>query len=264
MSSAGGRSPRRRSWRPNPDTALALVALVLAAGGGGYALGAGTGDQVITACFDPASGSVPQKIIAGTDCGPGQSALSWNQIGPLGPTGSQGPAGPAGAGGPAGAAAPVDRTIVAAIDGSTGPPGQPGSFVVNLELSPGTYELDGTVGFGGFKGVVGCRITRDRPAQILDTLVVPVTPASGYGGPAQPVKLLTQVDFRSLVEHALVTVAAPASPDPGSTKVNVAFSCSAPPAFYKRRSTKRRDSTTFYGPALSATPVTITRVQKAR
>ncbi len=271
MSSAGGRLRELRRWRPNPDTAIALVALVLAAGGGGYALGAGTADQVITACFDPASGSVPQRIIAGTDCGPGQTALSWNQTapqGPAGPTGSQGPAGPAGAPGTAGAAALVERTIVATGGGSTSPSGQPGRFVVNLELGPGTYELSGTVGYDGFNGVVGCRITRDRPAQILDTLVQPVSRANGSSGPPSTPKL-TQVDVRGLDEHALISIAPSASSDPGNavpTKVDVAFSCSAPPAFYKRRSTKvkRGESTAFYGPRLSATPVTVTRVQKTR
>jgi hypothetical protein len=74
---------------------------------------------------------------------------------------------------------------------------------------------------------------------------------------------------RSLTESALISVAPPASADPGSAaipKVNVAFSCSAPPAFYKRRSAKvkRSESTNFYRPRLAATPVTVTRVQKAK
>ncbi len=240
MSLPSGR--RRLRWRPTPDTALALTALVLAAGGGGYALGAGS-DQVITACFDPAAPQVVQTITSGS-CAGGQTALSWNQTGPQGSQGIQGPAGKD-------APAVSDLTVVAL-------PPKPSlrrrsAFSVSLQLpSPGTYQIDGHVAWSQTKisadVPIDCSIARTQPATVLDTLKTTVLKDDLF-------------NVGAIDESALTTVTAPAPTDPVTgpvaplaVPVTVTFRCTA--------TTKNAKRILFHDWTLSATPVKVSTIQK--
>lgn len=246
----------RRRWRPNPDTALAVAAIALAAGGGGYALGAGTGEQVITACFDPASPGTPQKIIAGTACDPGQTTLSWNQVGPQGQVGSagvQGPAGPAGKD----ALSSASQTVVAL-------PPKPslrrkGSFTVRLELpQPGTYEIDGHVQWSRSKlktdAPVVCRLTRTQPAGAIDVLNTTILKDDLFNVGAIDETGLTTVSASSGSDTSGTVIAVP-------VPVTVSFGCTA------QRSatvTNANPAVLFRDWTLSATPVKVSVVAKPK
>lgn len=76
---------------------LAVVALAIA-GLATYAWAAARDTQTISACVNDEG--KPRIVSAGSACKAGETALSWNTVGPVGP---QGPAGPQGAQGPAAA-----------------------------------------------------------------------------------------------------------------------------------------------------------------
>src|SRR2546423_1148129 len=85
----------RRTWRPGPDTAIALTALVLCAGGVGWAATRDASTQVITACADQAGGTL--HLLTSGSCDPAsQTQVQWNQQGPQGAQGLAGPQGPPG------------------------------------------------------------------------------------------------------------------------------------------------------------------------
>ena len=240
MSLPSGR--RRLRWRPTPDTALALTALVLAAGGGGYALGAG-GDQVITACVDAANGT-PTQIITTGSCPGGQTALSWNQSGPQGSQGVQGPVGPAGKDAPP----TTDKTVVALPPKPT--LRRPRTFSVSLQLpGPGTYLIDAHTAWN--QGTIGtdvpinCSISRSQPATTLDTLTT---------------KVLKDDLFNTgvLDETAITTVVAPdpitGPVAPLPVPVTVTFRCTATTKYAKR--------ILFHDWTLTATPASVVTIQK--
>jgi hypothetical protein len=240
---------RRPRWRPTPDTALALTALVLAAGGGGYALGAAGEDQVITACLDPATNQ-PAKIITTGSCAGGQTAVVWNQSGPKGPSGATGSEGATGSAGPAGLDAVNDQTVVAL-------PPKPTlrrrrTFSVSLQLTdPGTYAIDGHVdwtrGKIGSDVPINCQIARTQPATVLDTLTTKVVKDDPFG-------------FSSINESALTTVTKPAPTQSNGTviqlpvPVTVTFTCTA--------QTKYANQIIFRDWTLTATPVKVSKIQK--
>lgn len=249
----GGRPEHAgRRWRPTPDTAIGLTALILAVGGGGYALGAAGNDQVITACVDPAN-SQPAKIVTTGACDPGQTALSWNQTGPQGPVGATGVQGPAG---PPGVvpASTGDATVVAL-------PPKPslrrkGRFTVSLELpGPGTFQVDGHVrwqrGALSADAPVTCEITRTQPVSQIDRLDTTILKDDPFG--------VSTID-----EGALTTVTAAASTGSQTvvqvaTPVVVTFGCTA-------RLSPTRSSVNgrvlFSDWTLTATPVRVSVVKK--
>jgi hypothetical protein len=130
---------RRHGWRPGPDTAIAIAALVLAGGGVSWAVTQGS--SVITSCVD--ANNVMHLSTDGTcPVGSGETTVQWNQLGLTGPTGIQGARG---------------------LVGSQGPPGRPGvsaaqpvfafghqvfsfRFAIDMDFTaPGTYDVEGTV-----------------------------------------------------------------------------------------------------------------------
>jgi hypothetical protein len=125
--------------RRNPIPYLALL-LVLAAGvGGGYALAA-SNTKTITVCADKNTGVLHLKSQG--RCRSSQTRVSWNQQGPQGApglqgaTGAQGPQGVQGSTGPQGPAAP---SVWAEVAGN-------GTLVAGQGLSvqrasAGTYEV---------------------------------------------------------------------------------------------------------------------------
>src|SRR5580700_11078904 len=75
------------------STAALVGMLALVAAGGGYALASG-GSNTINACIHRHGGDV---YIA-KSCANGDTAISWNKVGPQGPRGMRGPIGPRGPG----------------------------------------------------------------------------------------------------------------------------------------------------------------------
>src|SRR5262245_25501538 len=98
----------------------ALVAVGALAGGMASALASGSklmkipdANGVIHTCYklDASQGDAFRVINAPNQhCKPGETPLSWNQIGPTGPTGKTGPTGPTGRTGPTGPTGPTGRT----------------------------------------------------------------------------------------------------------------------------------------------------------
>jgi hypothetical protein len=233
---------RRLRWRPTPDTAIALTALALAAGGGGYALGAAGSSPTITACIDPANNQ-PAAIVTTGACAGGQTPISWNQTGP------QGPEGPAGK--DLTASAPSVISLPTALKRVKN-----ARFVVRLELpGPGTYLLEGHVDWTRksltLDAPVKCEILRTQPSTVLDTLGLTLDRNGPYSG---------EID-----ENALTTVAKPV-PSSGPVQaipvpVLVTFQCSA------RRSpssTGLNGRVTFRDWTFTATPVKVTSVPKPK
>jgi hypothetical protein len=103
--------------------------------------------QVIQACADKQG---LMRLMSSSGCKMGETALSWNRIGPIGPIGPQGPAGPTGASGPQG---PVGQT---GATGPTGPVGQTGAAGPTGPQGPqGVAGLPGPTGPQGPVGPAG-------------------------------------------------------------------------------------------------------------
>ena len=238
---------RRRRWRPGPDTAIACVALAVAAGGGGYALGAVAGGSTVTACLDAAG--TPKKIVTTGDCAPlpgttdPLTPVSWNQVGPQG---QQGPIGPAGKD------AGSEPTVISL------PPvpkrERRGTFIVGLQLpGPGTYLLEGHVDWTRLAltadAVAKCRILRNQPTALLDSLNIALSRNGPYGG---------EID-----ENGLTTVVAPA-PSSGPvqqrpTPVFARFTCRA---YRSATSDATNTKVTFRDWTFTATPVKVSVIKK--
>jgi hypothetical protein len=123
------------AWRPGPDTAIALVALVLAAGGVSWAVTRAAAPAVITACTSPSSGNIMMLSSTGS-CTAGATTVQWNQQGPTGPQGVPGLIGPKG---PAGQNA--SQPILAYAHTT-----RYYRFAVDYNFTAtGTYLVDGTV-----------------------------------------------------------------------------------------------------------------------
>jgi hypothetical protein len=83
----------RRRWRPGPDTAIAVVALVLAAGGVGWAAsGLTRSSATITACENTTTGAL--RIPLSGSCDPNvETGSVVEHAGPPGTTGRSGASG---------------------------------------------------------------------------------------------------------------------------------------------------------------------------
>jgi hypothetical protein len=107
-------------FRPSARTTLAVAALVVAAGGIAVAA-IPDSSGVIHGCYGKGNGQL-RVVESASGCKNGETAISWNQIGPAGPRGLPGPRGPAG---PRGSAGPQ------------GPPGLGGASIVARARSTG-------------------------------------------------------------------------------------------------------------------------------
>src|SRR5439155_17433254 len=86
----------------------------------------GRSGGAIHVCYKPGDvtkvGGAALEIIdseAGGSCKAGDTQLSFNQIGPTGPSGASGPVGPSGATGPSGSSGSVDVQVFAAAGSET-------------------------------------------------------------------------------------------------------------------------------------------------
>ena len=113
--------------RLSPSLVLSLLALLLALSGVAYAANNRTA-SVIQGCYSSSTGN----LRIASSCERSETAISWNQDGPVGPTGPAGPAGQAGAAGLAGKA------------GTPGPRGETG--LIRVKIPAGgkpTIKLEG-------------------------------------------------------------------------------------------------------------------------
>jgi hypothetical protein len=121
---------RRRGWRPGPDTAIAVLALFVAAGGVSWGLTRAAGPAVITACTVPANSQLVLSMTGA--CPSGDTFVAqWNQQGPQGAPGRVGPQGPPG----------VNQAIVSTLT----TPFYDRFAVTTTVNSPGTYWVQGMV-----------------------------------------------------------------------------------------------------------------------
>jgi hypothetical protein len=156
----------RTGWRarwPGPAAALALVALVLAATGVGWAASRDQSASVITAC---ANADQVLSLSTTGSCPQGDTLVQWNQQGPQGlqgPPGLPGLVGPPGQQGPPGAAA--SGNVVA-----WGPSEYKNGFSIQAEVDkPGQYWLDGSVYLNLNGGKVVRTVCTDNPCAPVPT-----------------------------------------------------------------------------------------------
>jgi hypothetical protein len=107
---------------------VAWIALLLAIGGGGYALAA-SGSKTIHGCVL----NKARVLLVKTRCGRGQRPLVWNAQGPRGPVGAKGNTG---ATGPQGAAPPSAWAIV-----NNSGQAEPSDGITASRISTGTYQV---------------------------------------------------------------------------------------------------------------------------
>jgi hypothetical protein len=113
-------------FRPSPTFAVAVVAMVLALGGVGWAAIPDSGG-VIHGCYQKEHGQL--RVIDSEQqqsCKHSEVALNWSQTGPQGPAGPQGPKGDTGAIGPQGPAGTQGPAGPQGAQGATGPQGPTG------------------------------------------------------------------------------------------------------------------------------------------
>ena len=187
------RSTRRYGTLLAPVTGIS-VGMMLAGGAVAHAVdNASTSTNTINACANK-EGQL-RLLPSGAACKKGETAVSWNIVGPQGAqgipglTGLQGGVGPSGAPGTNG------------LDGATGPQGPQGD--VGTSGAPGVNGLDGAVGPQGPQGDVGPQ------------------------GPAGT-SLTKLEDLNGLPcgQGGLTTVTAPAAPtSPGTWEMLVAVTC---------------------------------------
>src|SRR5215470_2603175 len=79
---------------------------------------------IIHGCFNKSGGNLRVIDNSVTSCGSNETAINWNQSGPMGP---QGPVGPAGPQGPMGLVGPAGPAGAQGPTGPTGPAGPAGS-----------------------------------------------------------------------------------------------------------------------------------------
>jgi hypothetical protein len=118
------------------STTIAAIAAVLAITAGVAYASIPTGG-VIHGCYKTNDGKL--RVIdtnAGDSCGSNETALDWNQIGPVGPTGPQGAQGVAGPTGPQG------QQGIQGIQGVQGPQGPSGTSHA-YSTSAGSHQVQG-------------------------------------------------------------------------------------------------------------------------
>lgn len=145
---AAGVARRTRSLlqaHPRLSVGVAAVVLGLASGAAAYAM-IPAPDGVISGCYDK-HGNLRVIDPAQETCDRNETALRWNQSGPIGPRGIPGLTGPAGPGGPTGS------------QGATGPAGPVGATgaqgVAGMPGIPGPTGATGATGPAGPAGAAG-------------------------------------------------------------------------------------------------------------
>jgi Collagen triple helix repeat (20 copies) len=153
-----GRRCGRRSRRLGFSLGL-LAASALAAGLSAWAL-PGSG-STIQGCVLRSNGALRVVDVA-SDCKVSEQALSWNQVGPQGPTGPRGPTGPQGATGPQGPTGQKgDR-------GDTGDRGADGASVTSAALAVGDPNCpSGGSAFTSISGITYACNGRDGAGSAL-------------------------------------------------------------------------------------------------
>jgi hypothetical protein len=156
--------------RPTYANVVSTIALVLAAGGGTYAVAAQSGSGAIKGCSHKKTGAL--RVLSGTKkCKRTERALSWNVEGAPGATGTNGSAGLNGAkgeNGPAGAAGSNGAAGAAGANGAIGPTGPAGADGTNG--TAGTIGATGPTGPEGKIGPTGPAGSPDTANQILTKL----------------------------------------------------------------------------------------------
>jgi collagen triple helix repeat protein len=194
----------KRLVRSVPLPVVVGVAALALGGGGGYALAAAD-TQTINACENNFSGDV--RIVdqgkAPCDTPVNETAISWNVVGPTGPTGPPGPAGSPGPVGPTGSPGPQGSP---GPEGKQGPAGQ--SFYAEVDasgqLQGGIASLGGhATSASGSNGAYSVTFDQDV-SQCVPTVTgsadepvggKPVPPRIGiaetdvFGGPANTIRV---------------------------------------------------------------------------
>jgi hypothetical protein len=189
---------------------VGLVATPIALTAGAIpAVAAATSAPVVYhACVTNTTGAV--KIVSATaTCGPGKHKISWNNLGPAGPTGPRGATGPQGAAGPQGATGPQGAAGPQGPQGATGPQGPPGvttgyasfnsnsvslpagylnlTIVGNLSLPSGTFLVNVTAMAQGYLTTpdsVECSLWDGAGGYPLDTGAASLVPDANFFGNA--------------------------------------------------------------------------------
>jgi len=118
---------RKMKWTVTITAVAAASALAA-----GIASAAIPSAGVISGCYDKSGGTLRVIDAATRGCKAGETAIAWNQTGPVGPmgatgaAGATGPIGAAGATGPIGAVGPVGPAGATGPTGATGPAGASG------------------------------------------------------------------------------------------------------------------------------------------
>ncbi len=168
-------------FRPSPALVVAVVAVVLAIGGGAWAAIPGS-DGVIHACYQREHGQL--RLIDTSQhqgCKKSEVAISWNQTGPPGPQGQKGDTGPQGPQGQKGDTGPQGPQGQKGDTGPQGPQGQKGD--TGPQGPQGQKGDTGAQGQAGPEWVVSGLVFPDGTFQIKNTdpgTTVTVThPATG-------------------------------------------------------------------------------------
>ncbi len=101
---------------------------------------------MINGCYAKKDGSLRVIDSSAAECKSGESALSWNQVGPQGPKGDTGPQGPKGDRGPQGSQGPKGD------QGVSGPPGPQGDQGPRGPVTAPNYQLVYVHGDGTWYG----------------------------------------------------------------------------------------------------------------
>lgn len=158
---------RLKSYRPTPAVAIAVTALGIAAAAAGGAIPSGS-NGVIHGCHQmPGLLANPGalRVIdqeAGQRCRSNETALQWNQRGPMGDAGAPGPAGAAGQAGvrgpqgESGTVGPQGDAGVQGPQGDKGDPGAAGGLAGYERVSKTTTFQTDNEGQAAFAGSVQC------------------------------------------------------------------------------------------------------------
>ena len=148
---------------------MATIAVVLAVGGGSFAIAQSGSKGTIRGCVNKKSGVLRALGNPGKKCRRSERSISWNVEGPAGAPGVAGAPGAKGADGAAGAAGPAGPKGADGTNGAPGPTGPKGADGTNG--APGPTGPKGADGTNGAQGPTGPQGSPDTAAQILNKLV---------------------------------------------------------------------------------------------
>lgn len=176
---AGGPRPYTSALNYSPDRDYTSGVHISLSAAGTFDIYTLSTTQIV---FDVTGGVYPATNVlrlidpsAGQSCGPGETEVTWNQVGPTGPAGPQGlagpqgPTGPSGPPGPAGAATPEPGVFTAAPTPDPSPTTATqtvASETITLQqagllLSTGTVVLEPPPSFEALPGTDSCQLFVD-------------------------------------------------------------------------------------------------------